>query len=77
NFNSKNFCLKFRVPIINKTKKMKQAKEESAKDEAKTEEYCLQLFLKNNKYCPIQSRDIKCDFKGKLKDLNNHLIYQF
>ncbi|ETO10784.1 hypothetical protein RFI_26592 [Reticulomyxa filosa] len=40
-----------------------------------TEEHYLKLFLKNNNNsCPIQSRDIKCDFKGKLKDLNNNLI---
>ncbi|ETO06265.1 hypothetical protein RFI_31131, partial [Reticulomyxa filosa] len=48
--------------LLIKQKKMKQA-------------HCLKLFLKNNNNsCPIQSHDIKCDFRGKLKDLNNHLI---
>ncbi|ETO36067.1 hypothetical protein RFI_00996 [Reticulomyxa filosa] len=52
---------------------LKQRKK-STKGEVKTEEHCLELFLKNNnKSCPIQPRNIKCDCKGKLKDLNNCL----
>ncbi|ETO02693.1 hypothetical protein RFI_34720, partial [Reticulomyxa filosa] len=35
------------------------------------------FFKNNNNSCPIQSHDITCDFKGKLKYLNNHLINEF